>query len=294
MTLEEGRAYFEFPDMASKRPSSGSSPQEGKKSKVNATKEPKDISGSAVVKKQPPIHVANRCWARTRSGQLCGVACSRDDNIPYCPTHFSRGDDAVKVVDHDEKPEIFGKILIATQDLPKGYKFVYWGDLLRRSEIQRSAHDHMIEFTPNPYKMQVRGTIDPTTHPISSVMQYAMMPGPIEVINMAPTWQHFGRCGKHRTALAARVYKLTRDVPKGQQISHDYGKDWMEARGIEKLNCGTKKYPMPRRATLAKKQPQQQPLQQHQTKEKRSILQKFKSAMTHRTGSNAKQAIDLV
>eukprot|EP00636_Phaeomonas_parva_P006662 CAMPEP_0118867146 /NCGR_PEP_ID=MMETSP1163-20130328/10837_1 /TAXON_ID=124430 /ORGANISM="Phaeomonas parva, Strain CCMP2877" /LENGTH=253 /DNA_ID=CAMNT_0006801527 /DNA_START=64 /DNA_END=825 /DNA_ORIENTATION=- len=197
---------------------------------------------------QPRMNVTNRCWARTAAGRNCGAACSRDDGIPYCKVHFKRGDSAVKVVAHDEHPEIFGNVLVATQDLPKGYKFIYWGDLLRSSELRKRQHamEHVIEFCPNPYTNQVRGTIDPTAHPEGSVLQYAMMPGPGECVNMAPTWTHFGRYGKNgRTPLAARVYKLTRPVPKGQQISHDYGSGWMECRGIKKMNCGTKKYPMP-------------------------------------------------
>jgi len=28
-----------------------------------------------------------------------------------------------------------GRILVANVDIPKGYKFVYWGDLLRANEV---------------------------------------------------------------------------------------------------------------------------------------------------------------
>ena len=243
-------------------------------------KKPKEAAAATAhnSNKQPLVNVTDKCWARTASGKRCMASCSRDDGIPYCPLHFAKGDGAVKAVDHDEHPEIFGKVLVATHDLPKGYKFVYWGDLLRSSEIPKAAHDHMIEFSPNPYTMQTRGTIDPTTHPESSLMQYAMMPGPSELVNMTPTWKHFGRCGKDRTALAARVYKLTRDVPQGQQISHDYGKQWMEQRGIRRLNCGTAKFPMPRRAAPGAK-----------SKEAAAA-----AAAVASSGANRAQAIDLL
>ena len=253
-TTTTGRVHFKLTSsvkagMATKRTNSSALP-EGKKAKMKPQGSVKTTSVVATTGfKQPNINVTGKCWARVAStGRQCMAACSRDDGIPYCPLHFAKGDGAVEAVDHDVCPEIFGKVLIARHDLPKGYKFVYWGDLLRNSEIPKAAHDHMIEFAPNPYTLQTRGTINPCAHPESSLLQYAMMPGPGEVVNMTPTWKHFGRCGKARTPLAARVYKLTRDVPKGQQIAHDYGKQWMEMRGIRRMNCGTSKYPMPKRA----------------------------------------------
>jgi len=91
-----------------------------------------------------------------------------------------------------------------------------------------------------------RGTIDPTSHP-NSLLQFAMTPGPSEVVNMQPTPLHFGRVGARRTALAGRVYRLTRDVPRGTQLAHDYGRAWMEARGLKRLDVGTECYPMPKR-----------------------------------------------
>jgi len=100
---------------------------------------------------QPRSNVTHLCWASRSAGQPCLESCNRDDGIPYCDRCFASGDAALKVVMHDTSPETFNKILIAAIDLPKGYKFVYWGDLLRASEVRRKARDHMIEFVPNSY-----------------------------------------------------------------------------------------------------------------------------------------------
>jgi hypothetical protein len=30
-------------------------------------------------------------------------------------------------------------------------------------------------------------------------------------------------------------------------VSHDYGKEWLELRGIKRLDVGTEKFPMPKK-----------------------------------------------
>jgi len=51
-----------------------------------------------------------------------------------------------------------------------------------------------------------------------SVLQFAMTPGPTESVNLVPTYYHFGRVGSTRTKLAARVYRVIKDIPKGTQV----------------------------------------------------------------------------
>jgi hypothetical protein len=64
---------------------------------------------------------------------------------------------------------------------------------------------------------------------------------------MAPDSIHFGDWGKNRTPCAGRVYKITKDIPIGHQVVHDYGAGWMEDRNIKRLNSGTKKHPVGKR-----------------------------------------------
>jgi hypothetical protein len=160
--------------------------------------------------KQPAQNKIDECWASSSKGTPCRKRCCRKDGIPYCPLHFRGGDDIVEVVQHDTNPEIFGKLLIAKTTIPKGYKFVYWGNLLRQREVRAAAEDHMIGFMPNKYSTQRRGLIDPTPHPKGSVLQFAAMPGPGECVNLTSMHKHFGKCGAdhERTALAGRAYEV--------------------------------------------------------------------------------------
>mmetsp|Transcript_23381 Transcript_23381/g.47840 ORF Transcript_23381/g.47840 Transcript_23381/m.47840 type:complete len:219 (-) Transcript_23381:304-960(-) len=205
--------------------------------------------------KQPASNVTHQCWASSSTGVPCLNRTGRKDGIPYCPTHFQRGDAIVEVVTHDTQPEIFGKLLIAKTKIPKGYKFVYWGNLVRRRQVRAAAFDHMVGFVPNQYSTQQRGLIDPTPH-ANSFLQFAAMPGPGERVNLTSMHTHFGRCGvdSERTALAGRAYEVTCDIPKGVQIAHNYGAEWLEERGIEKMDVGTKKFPMIRKKKRTKRE----------------------------------------
>ena len=198
---------------------------------------------------QPSWRDTAHCWATTKSGKPCKKrACSLPESsgIPYCRRHMEVGDEAFEVVDHDVCPEIFGKILIARHEIPKNYRLVYWGKLCRNSELKSSAHDHMIEFCPNAYSDQSRGTIDPTVYS-GSIAQYAATNGPGELITMTPEYASFGGWGKNRTKCAGRTYRFVRPLPKGMQVTHDYGSGWMECRGLKRLCVGTDRYPTLRR-----------------------------------------------
>ena len=125
------------------------------------------------------------------------------------------GDEAFQVVEHDEHPEIFGKILIARHPIPKNYRLVYWGALRRGSDVKigDAGEDHMIDFCPNPYSDQSRGTIDPTRHK-GAIAQFAATNGPGELISMTPEYGSFGDYGKKRTACAGRTYRFVQKPPR--------------------------------------------------------------------------------
>ena len=200
---------------------------------------------------QPSWRDRGTCWATTKAGQPCGKpACRKPESsgIPYCARHMRVGDEAFKVVEHDTHPEIFGKILVARHEVPKNYRIIYWGALRRESEVKDkdAGSDHMISFCPNAYSDQSRGTIDPSSYE-GAVAQYAATNGPGELISMTPEYGHFGDWGKKRTVCAGRTYRFVRNLPKGMQVTHDYGGGWMEDRGIKKLRVGTELYPTMRR-----------------------------------------------
>ena len=70
-----------------------------------------------------------QCWAHSKNGVRCKCLIARQPDdataslrnalpVPMCQTHMRAGDGALKVVSHP----VFGKILIARYDLPKGYR----------------------------------------------------------------------------------------------------------------------------------------------------------------------------
>ena len=70
-----------------------------------------------------------QCWAHSKNGVRCKCLIAREPDdatpsfrnslpVPMCQTHMRSGDGALKTVNHP----LFGKILIARYDLPKGYR----------------------------------------------------------------------------------------------------------------------------------------------------------------------------
>lgn len=55
----------------------------------------------------------------------------------------------------------------------------------------------------------------------------------------------FGETRDNR--VVGREYKLTDDVPKNSQLVQFYGNDWFHARGIDRVDIGTTKFPAPQR-----------------------------------------------
>ena len=62
---------------------------------------------------QPLSNNFDICWASTKSGKPCGKPTCKTaeaSGIPYCKKHLEIGDEAFIALDHDERPDIFGKI----------------------------------------------------------------------------------------------------------------------------------------------------------------------------------------
>lgn len=162
--------------------------------------------------------------------------------VPYCAQHMRNGDSgAVKAIPHPTNKHI-GRILIATRDLPKGYRFAYWGTRGRWTPKGENA-EFAMEFKPNC------GVIDPTPHG-GSLMQCAGHPGPDEARNLAWGDESFGT---RYDDVVGRELRLCQPVPKGHQVVLNYGADWMKTRpGIPYSNIGTAKYPAPPAARLVR------------------------------------------
>ena len=152
---------------------------------------------------------------------------------------MKHGDEKVKVIDHPTLD--IGKILIARFPIPKGYRFIYWGDRTRRTYQSEKNDDRQIDFLVNG--RTEFGVINPGPHK-GSVMQFAASPGPKEHWNMYTTSYHFG---DKKSKLAGRMYNVTRHIPVNTQVAHHYGNGWFDDRGIKRINVGTEQYPLPKR-----------------------------------------------
>mmetsp|Transcript_61813 Transcript_61813/g.74377 ORF Transcript_61813/g.74377 Transcript_61813/m.74377 type:complete len:90 (+) Transcript_61813:90-359(+) len=77
----------------------------------------------SLIQPQKAAHLKDvQCWAHTKYGTRCTSRVkSREGEpipIPYCATHLSSGDGAIKMVDHP----FAGKCLIAQFDLPGNFQ----------------------------------------------------------------------------------------------------------------------------------------------------------------------------
>jgi hypothetical protein len=203
----------------------------------------------------PPSHqekVGRNCWGTEANGKPCTEKVNthgREEtmnglewaHLPYCKTCFDCGDPSVKAIPHPTTPMI-GNILVAQRDLPKGYRFVYWGSRVtgKAKQAVMKTDDRLIEFL---YGEKYCGDIDPGPHK-GSVMQFAGSPGPNEYFNMVCSPEHFGLMDDKTVG---RMYYLIDDVPKGHQIAHDYGKGWFEQRGMKPINIDDPTYPVPKK-----------------------------------------------
>jgi hypothetical protein len=182
------------------------------------------------------------CWATDlKTGEPCPCMVPKDSNIPYCPHHLVHGDDALVVIDHPTNKGV-GKILIARQDLPRGYKMVYWGRRTRWRGCK--GEDRAMSFLQNG------GVIDPIEFP-GQQLQFMACPGPNERSNTKATDECFGKT--YDTRLIGREFETSEPVRKNHQLLQWYGsKDWFESRDIPRTNVGTVDFPAPQRRTKKK------------------------------------------
>ena len=193
-----------------------------------------------------------RCWAHTRKGNRCNtLITSREGEpipIPYCDKHLKSGDGALKVVGH----AVAGKCLVARYDLPKGYKIAFHG---MRGRCDRcDKEDRAISYYP-PNKstgknkdkdggrvINYNGVLNPAG--TGDLMQYAACPGPSERQNMRSTFTYWGvRNGK----LGGLEFITLEHIPANSQLVHWYGPGWWSARGVKRIDVGTKLYAAPKR-----------------------------------------------
>jgi len=193
-----------------------------------------------------------QCWAHTKAGIRCSnIVRSREGEpvpVPYCEVHLKSGDGAVRVVNH----LIAGYCLVARFDLPAKYRLVYWG---RRGRcVPSDKEDRAISFYP-PDKVTGRSTDKGGTRitkyngvlnpgGTGDLIQYAACPGPNERQNMRSTAQYWGlRNGD----IGGLEFITLESIPKDTQLCHWYGSGWWSARGVKRMDVGTKRHPAPRR-----------------------------------------------
>eukprot|EP00555_Chaetoceros_dichaeta_P008929 CAMPEP_0198273238 /NCGR_PEP_ID=MMETSP1447-20131203/56253_1 /TAXON_ID=420782 /ORGANISM="Chaetoceros dichaeta, Strain CCMP1751" /LENGTH=200 /DNA_ID=CAMNT_0043966857 /DNA_START=390 /DNA_END=992 /DNA_ORIENTATION=- len=193
-----------------------------------------------------------QCWAHTKAGiRCCNIVSSREGEpipVPYCGVHLKSGDGAVRVVKH----LIAGYCLVARFDLPAKYRLAYWG--VRGRCEPSNTEDRAISFYP-PDKITGRnkekdgtritkynGVLNPGG--TGDLIQYAACPGPNERQNMRSTGQYWGlRNGN----IGGLEFITLESIPKDTQLCHWYGSGWWSARGVKRMDIGTKHHPAPRR-----------------------------------------------
>ena len=174
-----------------------------------------------------------RISRRRKSGRPCAKRKDTSCALPFCAHHRERGDGAFRVVPHPTA----GSVLVANFDVPKGYRAVFWGTRKRwRDTENKEGGDYAMAFRSNG------GVIDPTTHKTGSQLQFMSCPGPNERMNMRHTDFFFG--ATREVGLVGRQFVVTEDVPKNHQFLIWYGSQWFTARGIDRIDVGTKRYPV--------------------------------------------------
>lgn len=174
-----------------------------------------------------------RISRRRKSGRPCAKRKDPSCALPFCAHHRERGDGAFRVVPHPTA----GSVLVANFDVPKGYRAVFWGTRKRwRDTENKEGGDYAMAFRSNG------GVIDPTTHKTGSQLQFMSCPGPNERMNMRHTDFFFG--ATREVGLVGRQFVVTEDVPKNHQFLIWYGSQWFTARGIDRIDVGTKRYPV--------------------------------------------------
>lgn len=154
--------------------------------------------------------------------------------LPYCKQCILKGDPSLRVEQHPH----FGKILVATRDLPKGYRVAWWGKLVAKSRMRLKDWEWACE--------SKFGVINSVPFP-GSLLQFCACPGLGEVptIDFARDFEALLKRGL-KTCL---MFSLLRAVPKRYQLTMTYNKDetsmdefFME-RGLLRGDVGTPEFP---------------------------------------------------
>ena len=140
-------------------------------------------------------------------------------------------------------------------DLPAKYRIVFWGKRGRCDDCNKE--DRAISYYP-PCPSSGRRKEDVDTYNgvlnpagLGDIIQYAACPGPNERQNMRSTSQYWGvRNGN----LGGLEFITLEPVPKDTQLCHWYGPGWWSARGVKRMDVGTKKYPAPLRTASNSRQ----------------------------------------
>lgn len=161
---------------------------------------------------------------------------------PAKTLHSQGGDGAFRIVPHPRA----GHVLVANFDIPRGYKTVFWGTRKTWKATEgKEGEDYAMCFRTNG------GVIDPTTHKRGSQMQFMSNPGPNERQNMRSTNEFYGKT--YEDGLVGREFVVMHDVKKNHQLLIWYGYSWFDARGIDRIDVGTKRYPATLRETKDEK-----------------------------------------
>ena len=207
--------------------------------------------------------MAVTCWAHTRSGKRCrSLVKSREGEpvpIPYCNRHLAAGDGALKVVEHP----FAGRCLVARFDLPANYRVAFFG---MRGRCPPCNHEDrsLSYYPPDPltgsnYILDPDGTKRRKTNnyngalnPSSTgdLLQYCACPGPSERQNLKSSFQYFGT---RNGAMGGLEFVTTERVARNTQLVFWYGSGWWSARGLTRLDVGTRKYPAPRKRDMKSK-----------------------------------------
>ncbi len=196
-----------------------------------------------------------QCWAlnRTNSRRCQAICQSREGEpipIPYCHRHLKTGDYALKVVTH----KLVGKCLVARWDLPARYRMAFHG-IRGKCETSDKEDRSISYYPPHPVtgsncfpntrtlkRHNYNGVLNPKD--TGDTLQYAACPGPTERQNIRSTFRYWG---KRNGRLGGLEFVTIESIPKDTMLCHWYGAGWWSARGIQRRDIGTQKYPSPKR-----------------------------------------------
>lgn len=139
-------------------------------------------------------------------------------------------DKRIDVVPHP----VLGKTCITTRDVKRHERFYFWGKDMGLCEDTDSDRyltvcDESTTIDPEPFQ--------------ASKLQFVNAPGPDETFNLTPSNKIFYKHG-----LVSQSFRATCNIPKGMQLSWDYGSDdWFTERSIRRINIGTQTFPARRK-----------------------------------------------